>query len=862
MPVFSKIIEIAIDKIVSDSLSLAISKLIGAQKSHKVLSLLKKTGIVELQNDLGHMYLFTLAEYAIDRNPPELVKVFADESVKKAFNDHFPNPEDQLLEAVLKAIDDDFHIRKLKPIYANLEQPLPEVVEFCNIFKSVRDKANPALVSYFNEANKGILQLLEVNERNSFPFQITRHLRKQNEKFHDDYLIGNKYIHLNGEQRLYREPKKGGWFSKSPDDELDVKWDSLPHKPLDGFIEKWLDDDRSRMLVIMGEYGTGKTTFAQHLAHELAAKYLDPSYEASVTDARKRIPMYFRLLRFEKTLDAFITTYCSQTNGITSMNYAEFEERCGQGEFVVLFDGFDEMTQKMNEDEKERNLGELRKLLAKPHLSKIILTCREEYFLKEAEKRKLFDAADTTLVHLLPFDEGQVRAYLASHSSDPDTLWEQLQEIQGLDDLSRRPVLLDLIVRYLPDILARRKGNEPIRITDLYETCIEEELKRKQRESRKFEISTNDQRRVLKRLATWMFVNDTLVFDVDNIGKEINFREEFQAQTDAEVQNRLSQFLTFSFLIWDGDNRFRLSHKSFRDYLAAIAFAEEVHTGQAEQLAKAKLTDEVMNFMWEMNLDQQNLLHLVLTAKHLPDERKWKGTNAANLLLELDNNALAGQNLSECRLEEVIFVECDFTETSVFNSNLKGSSFSGSIFSASSLGKADFMDCSIVLLNETLTIPKETTFLKGLKLFICHSASISDLSPLRELTTLKLLDCRLTQIVDLSPVVEMTNLMALQCDSTQVIDLSPLSKLVNLLSLSCSSNQITNLSPVAGLVKLRELSIENNPITDLSPLHGLKNLKELRVSKGQFSIEALKALAASLTELEIYEDNELLEFEN
>jgi len=47
-------------------------------------------------------------------------------------------------------------------------------------------------------------------------------------------------------------------------------------EPIGKYVEQWLiDENNQKNLAILGEYGTGKSSFCQKLAHDLASKYLE-----------------------------------------------------------------------------------------------------------------------------------------------------------------------------------------------------------------------------------------------------------------------------------------------------------------------------------------------------------------------------------------------------------------------------------------------------------------------------------------------------------------------------------------------------------------------------------------------------------
>lgn len=86
-------------------------------------------------------------------------------------------------------------------------------------------------------------------------------------------------------------------------------------------------------------------------------------------------------------------------------------------------------------------------------------------------------------------------------------------------------------------------------------------------------------------------------------------------------------------------------------------------------------------------------------------------------------------------------------------------------------------------------------------------------------------------ISDITPLKKLTSLTDLAIGDNKISDISPLSSLTNLTQLSIPDNPISDISPLANLTKLTELHIgsEGAVFNDLTPLHDLKNLKTLQL---------------------------------
>ena len=126
--------------------------------------------------------------------------------------------------------------------------------------------------------------------------------------------------------------------------------------------------------------------------------------------------------------------------------------------------------------------------------------------------------------------------------------------------------------------------------------------------------------------------------------------------------------------------------------------------------------------------------------------------------------------------------------------------------------------------------------------------SISDVSPLQNLTSLRTLYLRDNSISDVSPLQNLTALIKLTMGKNSVSDISPLKNLTNLTDLYLYDNSISDISPLENLTSLKYLILDNNSISDISPLENLVNLDNLYLNNNSIkNISPLENLTNLLT---------------
>ena len=108
-----------------------------------------------------------------------------------------------------------------------------------------------------------------------------------------------------------------------------------------------------------------------------------------------------------------------------------------------------------------------------------------------------------------------------------------------------------------------------------------------------------------------------------------------------------------------------------------------------------------------------------------------------------------------------------------------------------------------------------------------NNNSVSDLSPLAELTNLTELLLHYNDITDISPLMGLTNLKFLWLEGNSITDISAVAGLTNLTRLDLGRNSISDISAIAGLTSVTSLWLWGNKISDITAATGLSNLTKI-----------------------------------
>ena len=273
----------------------------------------------------------------------------------------------------------------------------------------------------------------------------------------------------------------------------------VPVKKIDNVVESlvtWVcraDGDGLTFCALLGDSGIGKTTTSILLTRKLL--------ELRKSDRQLPLPIYFDLrdLSPKKLADFGLRTVLAHLLSASTASSVEVDDLldtiCSENT-LVIFDGLDEVLVHLSAGDGQRLIRSLLEILTLANSNKeksapqtrLLLSCRTQYFRNVKEEFAFFDGQgrervcgeDYIVFALLPFDEDQIREYLALNipGSDPERLFEMIRSVHDLRALAAQPVMLDMIREVLPSIENDLSRGVRIRSVDLYERFVDQWLTR------------------------------------------------------------------------------------------------------------------------------------------------------------------------------------------------------------------------------------------------------------------------------------------------------------------------------------------------------------------------------------------------
>ena len=470
-------------------------------------------------------------------------------------------------------------------------------------------------------------------------------------------------------------------------------------------VMNWLDDTHGRFILILGEFGTGKT----FLLHEIARRI------GNVGGLLTPVLVELRDLEKGRSLDELVAQHFART-GIERLNFKAFRYMLREGRIVLLFDGFDELALRVTYERAAEHFDTL--VAAADGEAKIVVTSRTQYFESDDQIRttlgdRVGQLRGHRIAHLQKFDRNQIQEFLAHRFGDSEASsrrFKLITEIRDLMGLSQVPRMLGFIAD-LPeeDLLTAERKTGKIHAAELYRLLLNRwighEVERQAPKGGTPVLSEEQRWDAVDKLALRLWGNTERFVNVREMTEEAAALEEL-ARNKISRDVAAHQVGSGTLLVRNAQGEFSFIHQSVLEWLVARRAAREIRKfGASRALSVEKISPLMAEFLRDLlgPEDSKVWVEAALTV----DDGALKG-NALIFLerleavgirvgsaLNLSGEDLKGRDFSRENLDSVDFSHTDLTGAKLVGSSLLRAQLQGVKLNNADLSQADLREADL-----------------------------------------------------------------------------------------------------------------------------------------------------------------------
>jgi WD40 repeat protein len=473
------------------------------------------------------------------------------------------------------------------------------------------------------------------------------------------------------------------------------------YDPVDTVLDEWLDEEGKNQITILGDYGTGKTWLCLHYAAKLIG--------VTRRNNRSRFPIFISLRDYqpgESVQDFILRAIHSQWNVSLQYGISAIDRANQDGRLIFIFDGFDEMPHEIDGSGMVDNFNLIASIVGER--SKIIVTCRRQYFRNNRELSTLLEGANEEriidlktrpnfeILHLREFSIPQIQKVLEKREGGN---WRQtynrILKVYDLSELARRPVLLDMILSTLPNISETATINPAL----LYQIYTDKWLTREERRGG-VRITPELKESFTQELAWQMFNSQKFEIRFSELPAHV---KSYFATTSIEISASLvKEIQQQSFLQRDEDDKFRFAHRSLMEFFVAKRMVTSVKARNYIDYRERPLSLEILSFMKDLismeKVDLSSLIEFVTKSKDKPLVQVGYGpSNSLSLLAvcgydlrksDFSKTVLRNVDLQDADLSEIDFSYCDLRGAKLQRTVMRNTNFFGADMHSTVIGES------------------------------------------------------------------------------------------------------------------------------------------------------------------------------
>ena len=523
-----------------------------------------------------------------------------------------------------------------------------------------------------------------------------------------------------------------------------MKWAGFPDSR-----QEECPDFSTRFMVLLGDFGSGKTTGLKYFCRQLIEK--------RKKDPHSPLPIYLNLREMVSEVDrdnsdqplpltTLILKGMSISNNSSSNNKAELVERwlyyIRTHPCIVVLDGLDEVGNSIGNKAADRLLNELLNILP-PNVwqrdqekgnpdwdhcpTRLVLSCRTHFFRDQDQETVSLSAhyrhsifgdkkEQFSRLYMAPFTLDQIKGWLEKNlgSNEGAAAFEKMQRLHDLLGLATRPILLRLITESLDDIARDYQDGKPLNNALIYDKVFRRAIKRDDY-SKSLQIQVWEKIAILRSLAQNLWLAEERALPADQLdqwfmrqgSQHLDIQPNWKEQRDSF----LTELHTSNLLVRQGDNLFGFAHTSFFEFFLAQVLWHILigDIDLPEDISLPPISTETSDFFYEYaelaslqarkkagkriayyftgSQEHRQFWFKLLLQNYTPARAKLLD------ITDLSQLDLSGLNLAHWQAEGLRLANCRLEDSSLTAAKWKNVHLSNCQITGAMMGSGDYRHC-------------------------------------------------------------------------------------------------------------------------------------------------------------------------
>jgi WD40 repeat protein len=505
---------------------------------------------------------------------------------------------------------------------------------------------------------------------------------------------------------------------------------SIQSYPGVAYLSRWLQNNQS-ILLILGNVGSGKTTFLEFLCYQMAQGFLnDPTICP--------LPVLIPLVEAEhaKSFDDIILNHFSN-HGFKDINLERFYQLFHMRRIVLLLDSLDSISDRTPWKVPFQTYQMIQK--ASEDGGKIILSCRTHFFKDRTEQDLLYESSQSymdfedalvgesdenngdeqksiDLIYLQELNDDQVAKYF--NTMDPKNekaCLNQINQIYNLTELVHCPLLLNIIHKTIQPCSERKSSQAH----DIYNNIVRMWLDHLK--SKRWLLDNTNKRDIVLRLAWEMWNSKNNEIHYKKLPAFLNPLAQARKWTEKNIRIIMRELMADSFIKRNDHGYFSFLYPSLMEYFLAkrlyVAFKSKKAIGKL--LKTNRFNSKIVYFLWlfdkETNcvtpelqailsknykkLISENALQILYWFARHECNMASKITDVIKMQLETAGRIPTNAQLSQANLQEIDLEaanmhqanlqQADLTRANLINTLLQGANIDQAVLTGTVLETED-----------------------------------------------------------------------------------------------------------------------------------------------------------------------------